>query len=436
MVSSTNKNLIRLFEHESISCNDNKLKPHPRLFDLINKLNEREGKLLSLNWNELCATENVGLIQVKNLSIEILPKIYKEESNKIEQAQKNLLYLLYYCYDIPIAESEIALMQTRKSNWFEILTYIYSKKLQDLFKKGANKQYIAIEENLPLLKGKWMIQQHFRINSFQKHLFYVNYDEFSVDIPLNRILRFVTNRLIFQSQDWSNRKSLYMLDQWMEEISLISNAHTELKKVIFTRLNENYRPVFNLARLFIEGHVIEPSVGLSNAFAFTFDMNLLFERFIARFIKENRDEILPEYLRKCNIYLQAITNRLPLAKDSRGNNTFYMQPDIIFKEGDTVKLILDTKYKILNKKDKKFGISPSDMYQMAAYASTYDCNNVILLYPRTADVDESKLEEYELKKINCRIKVSTVDLRVDLTETKNKMKLINEISKILAQKEV
>ncbi len=61
---------------------------------------------------------------------------------------------------------------------------------------------------------------------------------------------------------------------------------------------------------------------------------------------------------------------------------------------------------------------------------------MILLYPRTADVDESILEEYELKKINCRIKVSTVDLRFDLTESKNKMKLINEISNILAQKEV
>lgn len=433
MLSSTNKNLIRLFEHDSISCNDDKLKPHPRLFDLINKLNEREGKLLSLNWNKLCATENVGLIQVKNLSIEILPKIYKEESNKIEQAQKNLLYLLYYCYDIPIAESEIALMQKRKSNWFEILTYIYSKKLQDLFKKGANKQYITIEENLPLLKGKWMIQQHIRINTFQKHLFYVNYDEFSVDIPLNRILRFVTNKLKFQSQDLSNRKSLYMLDQWMEEITLISNASPELKKVIFTRLNENYRPVFNLAILFIEGHAIEPSVGSSNAFAFTFDMNLLFESFIGKFIKNNRNEILPEHLKNCNIHLQANENRLPLAKDSNGKHVFYMKPDIILKENESFKLIIDTKYKLLDNKEKKLGINSQDMYQMAAYATRYDCPHVILLYPRTAGMDESILKEYKLEKINSKIRIATVDLRVDFAENNNKKELIKELNKILSE---
>lgn len=430
---SSNNNLIQLFEHQSISRNHDKLKSHPHLFDLINKLNEREGKLLSLNWNELCATENVGLIQVKNLSIEILPKIYKENSYKIEQAQKNLLYLLYYCYDIPIAESEIALMQKRKSNWFEILTYIYSKKLQDLFKKGANKQYITIEDNLPLLKGKWMIQQHIRINTFQKHLFYVNYDEFSVDIPLNRILRFVTNKLKFQSQDLSNRNSLYMLDQWMEEISLISNASPELKKVIFTRLNENYRPVFNLAMLFIEGHAIEPSVGSSNAFAFTFDMNSLFESFIGKFIKNNRNEILPEHLKNCNIHLQAIDNRLPLAKDSNGKHVFYMKPDIILKENESFKLIIDTKYKLLDNKEKKWGISPQDMYQMAAYATRYDCPHVILLYPRTAGMNESILMEYKLENVNSKIKIVTVDFRVDFTEPNNKMKLIKELNTILSE---
>lgn len=432
MVSSNN-NLIQLFEHQSISRNDDKLKSHPHLFDLINKLNEREGKLLYLNWNELSATENVGLIQVKNLSIEILPKIYKENSNKIEQAQKNLLYLLYYCYDIPIAESEIALMQKRKSNWFEILTYIYSKKLQDLFKKGANKQYITIEENLPLLKGKWMIQQHIRINTFQKHLFYVNYDEFSVDIPLNRILRFVTNKLKFQSQDLSNRNSLCMLDQWMEEISLISNASPELKKVIFTRLNENFRPVFNLAILFIEGHAIEPSVGSSNAFAFTFDMNLLFESFIGKFIKNNRNEILPEHLKNCNIHLQANDNRLPLAKDSNGKHVFYMKPDIILKENESFKLIIDTKYKLLDNKEKKLGINSQDMYQMAAYATRYDCPHVILLYPRTAGMDESILKEYKLEKINSKIRIATVDLRVDFAENNNKKELIKELNKILSE---
>jgi len=431
------KNTIRLFEYEFISYRDAKLKPFSHVIDSIEKLNENGSELLSLNRKGIRAKQMVGLIQVKDLSIEILPKMYREglseKTEQINDAQKNLLYLLHYCYDIPIYESEIAHMQARKSNWFEILTFIFTKNLMDIFKKGVHKQYIPIEENLSVFKGKWMIQKHFRINPFQKHRFYMNYDEFSSDIPINQILRYVTNKLKFQSHDQENRKNLRILDQQMEDITLLHDPVPILNNVVFTRLNVNYRPVFNLAKLFIEGNVVETSAGSSGAFAFTFDMNLLFERFIARFIKENRDAVLPKSLKNCDIYMQS--NRRAFAKNSDGKNVFYLQPDIIFKEGDSVKLIIDTKYKVLNKNDRKYGVSISDMYQMAAYASRYECSNVILLYPRVADVNESILEKYMLEKIDCTIQIATVDLRVDLTNSTNKQKLIRDIKEIL-QKEV
>jgi 5-methylcytosine-specific restriction enzyme subunit McrC len=81
------------------------------------------------------------MIQVRDLSIEILPKMYREGDTKAEQvehAQRNLLYLLHYCYDIPIYESEIAHMQSRKANWFEILAFMFIRTLQDIFKLLRN----------------------------------------------------------------------------------------------------------------------------------------------------------------------------------------------------------------------------------------------------------------------------------------------------------
>ncbi len=59
------------------------------------------------------------------------------EAGQVEYAQRNLLH---YCYDIPIYESEIAYMQSRKANWFEILTFsqerfrIYSKLGESIVK--------------------------------------------------------------------------------------------------------------------------------------------------------------------------------------------------------------------------------------------------------------------------------------------------------------
>jgi 5-methylcytosine-specific restriction enzyme subunit McrC len=374
------------------------------------------------------------LIQVRDLSIEILPKMYRDgltEAAQVEHAQRNLLYLLHYCYDIPIYESEIAHMQFRKANWFEILTFMFTRTLQDIFKKGAQKQYISVEENLPYFKGKCLIQKHIAVNSFKKHLFYVNYDEFSPDIQLNQVLKFVVNKLKLRSQDLENRRNLHILDQEMDDISLVSNPAPLLDKVIFTRLNENYRPVFNLAKMFIEGNVVETSVGSTGAFAFTFDMNLLFERFIARFLKEHRESILPDHLQNCGIYSQA--GGKELARNSKDGKVFWLRPDILIEEKGQAQLIIDTKYKKLKKEDRKLGISISDMYQMAAYASRYCCSNIILLYPRTAGGNEAILEEYTIQGSGHKVRIATVDLRVDLTNPINKMKLINDLKGILGE---
>lgn len=423
---------LTVFEHESLPYSDPRLSPYSQYIDCIEKLNQSNGKILSLHRSSLHANQYVGLVQVRDLSIEILPKMYRDgltEAAQVEHAQRNLLYLLHYCYDIPIYESEIAHMQSRKANWFEILTFMFTRTLQDIFKKGAQKQYISVEENLPYFKGKCLIQKHISFNSFKKHLFYVNYDEFSSDIPLNQVLKFVVNKLKLRSQDLENRRNLHILDQEMDDISLVSNPVPLLDKVIFTRLNENYRPVFNLAKMFIEGNVVETSVGSTGAFAFTFDMNLLFERFIARFLTEHRESILPDHLRNCGIYSQASSKEL--ARNSKDGKVFWLRPDILLEEKNQAQLIIDTKYKKLKKEDRKFGISISDMYQMSAYASSYCCSNIILLYPRTAGGNEAILEEYTLQGSGHKVRIATVDMRVDLTNPDNKKQLRDDLKTIL-----
>ena len=83
-IKMNNKNTIQLFENESISCSDAKLKPFSHAVDFIEKSNENGSELLSLNRKGLRAKQMVGLIQVKDISIEILPKMYKEDVRSYE----------------------------------------------------------------------------------------------------------------------------------------------------------------------------------------------------------------------------------------------------------------------------------------------------------------------------------------------------------------
>ncbi len=75
---------IQLFEYESISYSDAKLKPFCHVIDFIEKLNESGSELLSLNRKGIRTKKMVGLIQIKDLSIEILPKMNKEDVRSYE----------------------------------------------------------------------------------------------------------------------------------------------------------------------------------------------------------------------------------------------------------------------------------------------------------------------------------------------------------------
>jgi 5-methylcytosine-specific restriction enzyme subunit McrC len=70
---------------------------------------------------------------------------------------------------------------------------------------------------------------------------------------------------------------------------------------------------------------------------------------------------------------------------------FALIPDLVVTRKDGSKVILDTKWKrLINDKNANFGISQSDMYQMYAYGKKYNTSEIYLLYPATADMNNTR----------------------------------------------
>jgi 5-methylcytosine-specific restriction enzyme subunit McrC len=118
-------------------------------------------------------------------------------------------------------------------------------------------------------------------------------------------------------------------------------------------------------------------------------------------------------------------------------NAFMLKPDISFWENGNCKLIIDTKYKLLDDTDdKKYGVSQSDAYQMYAYAMKYDCERVILLYPQHL---EGKTAENDFGLGSGKtLEIRTVDICRDLKEDSMKPNeensFRNELKNILNNK--
>ena len=77
-------------------------------------------------------------------------------------------------------------------------------------------------------------------------------------------------------------------------------------------------------------------------------------------------------------------------------------------------IVLDTKWKRLTPNERTWGVVPSDVYQMLAYAKAYDAERTVLLYPwreelRPAAPGINRI--WTVRGTGRRLDVATVDVR-------------------------
>ena len=431
--------LITLFEHETIpwAWTDRDL-------DRIEKLNRASGVELlkptvSLGSRCLQSSSQVGVIRLGQQTIQVLPKIYRDESystqeEKIKQASRSLFHMLALSGHLPIREQEINTLLRQDLDWFEVLTRLFASHLSREWQRGPYRNYFVQKDTLPVLKGKWNIADQIR-RVGRMHRFDVSYDEFGSDNQFNRVFRYVVERLWELSNDTENRRLLNCLRQWMDEVCLVPQISIdEIKRIIINRLNQRFEPEFNLAMLFVDGGSLQLARGTETAFSMTFDMNALYKSFIINFIAHNRIEILPDRLQSCDLLPQSRSATRYLAVNQDGQNVFHLKPDLAFRLGDDFPLILDTKYKVLNKQDfRQSGVSQDDFYQMYAYAHRYDCPRVILLFPEIAGLNGAPEVSFSLRGEMRIIEVHTIDLKTEFWTINGKNALINQLRAILEE---
>ena len=228
------------------------------------------------------------------------------------------------------------------------MIHLFATHLASLWQRGALHAYRAVDQELGVLKGKWRIADQLRYPA-SLHQFHVTSDEFTADTEINRGLRFVVERLWQLTRDGANRHQLELLREWMDGVTLPKAANREaLGDAHITRLNRAYVPVINLARLFLDGGALQLAADTTQTYSFVFDMNVLFESFVFRFLERHRSQILPEAAAQWKLVAQADGCMRYLAHDMDTRNAFALKPDILARSGrNDHPLLLDTKYKRL-----------------------------------------------------------------------------------------
>lgn len=425
---------ITMFEYEEIEYGRLGWQPDEPVLELLDQLNAaHNNELIQIGRKALKARQFVGVLRVGDVLLQVLPKIdtsgqpnaglgtpgYEQAA---ESAARNFMFLLSYAHDLPLYARERATLQsTRSANWFELLTRLLAQELHTQIKAGLDHNYLRFEEQSAALRGTWLIDKHILSLPHERHRFDMRYDEFLPDTPLNRVFSLVVGQLLFLTRDPVNRRLLSDIDGWLQGISRPNTVGAQLLDAVqFTRLNERYRTAFNLARLYVENLTLNMSSGKRQLFAFMFDMNVLFERFIARFLTQHRMQIMPPMYRESRIAAQAEGQSIYLAErrpDQR--RAFQLRPDILitapYELSDTAPLlIIDTKYKRLDDEHARYGVGEGDFYQMLAYSTRLNCRRVLLLYSESAHSGAINGEFVIPQQPDTHYYVSTINLRQPL----------------------
>ena len=217
-----------------------------------------------------------------------------------------------------------------------------------------------------------MASEHLRHNLFNHERFYLEYDEFSLNRPENRLLKSALRLLLSLSQDVSNRQRIRRLLSSFDRVPFSSNHAADFERCFSSRETKHYERALSWCKVFLRGDSFTSFPGSYVAIALLFPMETIFEQFIAAKLKRIVGNNARCITQDRNHYLFNLPTKV-----------FALQPDLVIEAGNRV-FVMDTKWKILSGVGSTLGVSQADMYQMYTYAKKYSSTRTILIYPKSA----------------------------------------------------
>ena len=234
---------------------------------------------------------------------------------------------------------------------------------------GVLQGYRGIDDSLRELRGRIRIGDQITRHPGRMVPIEVSYDEYTSDIPENRLLRGALRRMLAVPRlERGVRSSLAHLDGRLDGVG-IPIPGTRLPTWQPTRLNRHYAPALRLAELILRNLSAELGSGGIRTAAFVVDMAQVYEAFVTTAL----GEALARYPGGCQAQYRT---RLD---DGPGGGGITMYVDLVHLDGGRPRLVFDAKYKAASADG---AYANADHYQMLAYCTALAVPRAWLVYAR------------------------------------------------------
>ncbi|MCC6556805.1 MAG: hypothetical protein IT372_27940 [Polyangiaceae bacterium] len=371
---------VELFEHETVRVGDALRVQGGGMRSLsegehgaLARFNDAHGgRFFRLGHKRITTTELVGYVEVGDLAIEILPKADRApvRSANGQVWRHGLLEMLRAATGLRLVSPSPASQVAGRSTLLELVVRRFVEEVERLLHEGLAKGYRDEEANGPTFRGKLLFPQQLRENLVRADRFHVRHATFDRDIVVNRILREALDTLGGLALSGGLAARAVACATTFPEVGRIDVTSETLDRVVLGRSTARYRDALVLARMILEQRAPELRAGHVPVFAVLFDMNILWERYVASLFR-----------RAAGGRFDVSTQESTSLWREPGMSSRVVRPDIVVRArgGREVILIADTKWKVAPD-----GIpSDDDLKQMFVYNELLHSPRAVLLYPST-----------------------------------------------------
>lgn len=300
----------------------------------------------------------VGVIELPTLRVTIEPKL------TIDQ----VLFLISYALD-PVRWREEAAFPTQRG-LVEWLVPVFVAQARRAFARGLAQGYREEEDSLMTIRGRLRFDEQLRRRFGHAPPAEVQFDEYTEDIELNRVVKAAARRLArLRLRHEESRRSLLQLDFALERVRDVAYDPRSIPTVAFTRLTNHYKPVIALATLILQSTSLTlGATETARGTAFLVDMNRVFEDFVVTALREAlrvSEREFPQGMKG---------RRLRLTTRER----IVLKPDISWWDQNRCTFVGDVKYKRISLE----GYQNADIYQLLTYSVAANLPGGILLYAK------------------------------------------------------
>lgn len=328
-------------------------------------------------------TSQVGLVQVGDIQIEVLPKVFKgineTNDNQKDQSRDFLLDILSkagYFEKVNFIK-DVNITKQNKIHDFVFAQYLF--ELNKLLQKGLIKRYRKQDGNLNALKGKLLFNENIKHNFIHQERFYTRHTVYDHEHAANQVLLGALKIIPNYTHNNSLKGEAKRLNWQFPEIDCPNNLIPLFNKIKTDRKLDPYKSALKFAEMIIRS--LHPSLqsGSAPAFALLFDMNDVYERYVKSTLSITKGIINVKSDEGVFVYWSSVGNS-------------YHRTDMVVTLENGKRIIIDTKWKLLSEKP-----SEADVRQIFSYCHHFNGQLGILLYPLTISESEQEVS------IDCKI---------------------------------